>query len=219
MNVLEKLAERAPDLAFELPDGTAVVKLGLIITLYFKEGYTLETKLKIDECFAKFYEHFQPQLKSMVYRRFKKLTDAGFSKARQQILETEPNDQFSWFLGSASKITEASDYSLSMLNSFAVHGDLKRSYIKLIMPWSILKEPKGRTQYEEWLVYLCNQISAEHGHGGLSSILPYDYFSYMPTEFELAQQYCGLDVDSTAHISTLELTDHIKGVNWYTIIG
>lgn len=219
MNVLEKLAGRAPDLAFELPDGTSVVKLGLIITLYFKEGYTLDTKLKIDECFAKFHEDFYSQLKSMVYRRFKKLTGAGFNKARQQILETDPNDQFSWFLGSASKSTEANDYSLSMLNSFAIHGDLKRSYIKLVMPWSTLRQPDGRARYEKWLVYLCNQVSAEHGHGGLSSILPYDYFSYMPTEYELAQQYAGLDVDSTAHISTLELIDHIKGVNWYTVLG
>ena len=68
-------------------------------------------------------------------------------------------------------------------------------------------------------MYLSNQVEAEHGYGGLSSILPYDYDSYMPTEYQLAQQYSGLEVDSIPFISSLELLDHIKGVNWFTILG
>lgn len=219
MTALEKLAERAPDLAFELPDGTPVVKLGLIATLYFKEGYTLDTKRKIDECFARFYDEFQPHLKRMVFRRPKKLTQASFAKARQQMLETEPNEQFSWFLGSAPIATEADAYSLSMMNSFEIHGDKKRSYLKLIFPWSVLSESDGPKRYQEWLVYLCSQVKAEHGYGGLSSILPYDYDSYMPIEYQLAQQYSGLEVDTFAYASTLELIDHIKGVNWFTVLG
>lgn len=220
MNALEKLVERAPDLAFELPDGTPVVRLGLIVTLYFKEGYTLEAKLKIDECFARFYEEFQPHLKCQVFRRHRKLTQDSFAKCRQQILATEPNDQYSWFLGSAPPIgTAADDYSLATLNSFEIHGDKKRSYIKLVMPWTVLTEPNGPERYQEWLVYLCNQLKAEHGYGGLSSILPYDYHSYMPTEYQLAQQFPGLTVDSTAHLTSLRLQEHIKGVNWFTVIG
>lgn len=219
MNALKKLTERAPDLAFELPDGTPVVKLGLIVTLYFKEGYTLTTKRKIDECFTRFYEEFQPHLKSLAFRRHKKLTPASFAKARQQVLETEPNDQFSWFLGSAPSATEADGYSLSMMNSFEIHGDKERSYLKLALPWSFLTEPSGPERYREWLAYLCNQVKAEHGYGGLSSILPYDYDSYMPTEYQLAQQFSGLEVDTFAYASTLELIEHIKGVNWFTVLG
>lgn len=44
MNKLENLEQHAPDLAFELPDGKPVVRLGLILTLYFKRGYTNDTK-------------------------------------------------------------------------------------------------------------------------------------------------------------------------------
>ncbi|WP_063613917.1 DUF3396 domain-containing protein [Pseudomonas syringae] len=219
MNVLKKLAERAPELAFELPDGTTVVKLGLIITLYFKRGYTQETKCKVDECFIRFYEEFKPLLKGMFYRRRKKLTDASFYKVREQISTTDSNDEFSWLLGSATEPTQADEYRLSMLNSLEVHGDQIRSYIKLVFPWSILKQPGGAARYQEWLCYLSDKLEVEHGYGGLSSILPYDYHSYSPTEYELAQQYSGLDVDTTPYASSLELMDHIKGVNWYTIIG
>ncbi|KTC03162.1 DUF3396 domain-containing protein [Pseudomonas syringae] len=220
MNILlKKLEERAPDLSFELPDGVPVVRLGLITTLYFKQGYTQETKRKIDECFTRFYEEFKPFLKGMVYRRQRKLTDANFSKVREQILETGSNDEFSWFLGSSTKPTEADNYSLSMLNSLEVHGDKKRSYIKLVLPWSFLKESDGPKRYQAWVMYLCNQVGAEHGYSGLSSVLPYDYHSYMPTEYELAQQYSGLEVDSMPHSSSRELLGYIKGVNWYTILG
>jgi Protein of unknown function (DUF3396) len=219
MNTLETLEKKAPDLEFELPDGMSVVKLGLILTLYFKEGYTSKVKQKIIECFIRFYDEFQPQLKCLIYQRHKKLTPTAFAKAQETILKSEGNDEFSFFLGSAPGSTEADEYSLSAMNSFEIHGDKLRSYIKLVMPWSILKEPDGLARFQEWANFLCNQVQAEHGYGGLSSILPYDYHSYTPTEYQLAQQFSGLEVDSMPHGSSIELLDVIKGVNWYTVLG
>lgn len=219
MNALEKLQERAPDLAFELPDGTPVVKLGLIVTLYFKEGYTLENKQKVMECFTRFHKEFGSHLKGHYSERYKKLVTGSFEKTHDNVLSSEPNEQYHWHLSSAPNAKEAGDYSLSILNSFEIHGDKKRSHIKLVVPWAVLNEPKGSERYQEWLVYLCNQVKAEHGYGGLSSILPYDYHSYMPTEFQLAQQFSGLEVDSMPHASSLELLDYIKGVNWFTVLG
>lgn len=219
MNTLEKLKERAPDLEFELPDGTLVVRLGLIITLYFKEGYTTETKKLINECFERYHEEFQRELKSMVFRRHKKITPDNFVKACKQVVDTEPNDQFSWFIGSSKSSSQAGSYSLSMLNSFEIHGDKLRSYIKLVIPWNNLAEAGGVESYQQWLVYLCNQVKAEHGYGGLSSVLPFDYDNYMPMEFQLAQNYSGLMVDSVPFADTLRLQEHIKGVNWFTVLG
>ena len=219
MNALEKLEQQAPDLAFELPDGKPVVKLGLILTLYFKHGYTSDTKEKILECFRRFYKEYQPQLKCLVYGRHQKLTTANFEKAQLSISKSSGNEEFSLFLGSAPDETEADDYSLSAMNSFEIHGDKLRSYIKLVMPWSILKETYGLSRFQDWAVYLCDQVKAEHGYGGLSSILPYDYHGYIPTEYQLAQQYSGLEVDSMPHASSIELLDSIKGVNWLTVLG
>lgn len=219
MNILEKLEQQAPDLTFELPDGKPVVRLGLILTLYFKHGYTSETKEKLLECFRRFYGEHQTKLRCLVYGRHKKLTTDNFEKSQQAILMSGGNDEFSLFLGSASNEAEADEYSLCAMNSFEVHGDKLRSYIKLVMPWSILTEPDGRSKFQEWAEYLCDQVKAEHGYGGLSSILPYDYHSYIPTEYQLALQYSGLEVDSMPHASSIELLDAIKGVNWFTILG
>ena len=210
MNALAKLKECAPNLEFELPDGTPVVKLGLIVTLYFKEGYTLESKQKVMECFTRFHKEFGTHLKGHYSERYKKLTADSFDKIHSKILSSEPNEQYEWHLSSAPNAKEAEDYSLSILNSFEIHGDKKRSHIKLTIPWHILNEPNGSECYQEWLIYLCNQVKAEHGYGGLSSVLPYDYHSYMPTEFQLAQQFLGLEVDSMPHASSLELLENIK---------
>ncbi|WP_320413030.1 DUF3396 domain-containing protein [Pseudomonas germanica] len=216
--ILKNLIDQAPDLTIEQPDGTQAIKLGLIATIYFKNGYSLEKKKKIDECFARFHEEFEPLLKTMVYRRRKKLTNDSFKKARESILQTDPDDQFSWFLGSSSSQNEADSYSISMLNSFEAHGDKKRSFIKIVLPWTLLNEEDGVERFQEWITYLCEQVGAEHGYGGLSNILPYDYHSYMPTEYELARRYPGLQVDSMPHSSARELLGYIKGVNWFTIL-
>ncbi|WP_247842291.1 type VI immunity family protein [Pseudomonas sp. MWU12-3103b] len=219
MNTLEKLTERAPDLMFELPDGTPVVRLGLIVTLYFKEGYTLQSKQAVMQCFARFKEEFGQHLKGQFDDRYKKLTDASFDKKISKILETGPNEQYEWHISSAATANEAGEYNLSALNSFEVHGDQKRSFIKMTLPWNILQAPDGAARYRDWIVYLADKVKAEHGYGGLSSILPFDFDSYMPMEYQLAQQFTGLEVDSLVTNFKRELLDHIKGINWYTVVG
>ncbi|MGR6740009.1 type VI immunity family protein [Pseudomonas chlororaphis] len=219
MNTLEKLIYQAPNLTFELPDNTPVVRLGLIATVYFKEGYLLESKKRVMECFDRFKEEFGQYLKGQFDGRYKKLTDDSFKKTAMKILETDSNEQYEWHISSAPTASEAAEYSLSALNSFEIHGDQKRSFLKITLPWALLQEADGAARYQNWLVYLCNQVKAEHGYGGLSSILPYDFDSYMPMEFQLAQQFSGLEVDSMVHNFKRELLNHIKGVNWYTVLG
>lgn len=219
MNTLEELICQAPDLAFELPDNTPVVRLGLIGTVYFKAGYLLENKKKVMECFERFKEEFGQYLTAQFDGRYRKLTDDSFKKTTMKILGTDSNEQYEWHISSAPTANEAAEYSLSALNSFEIHGDQKRSFLKITLPWTLLQETDGAARYQNWLVYLCNQVNAEHGYGGLSSVLPYDFDSYMPMEFQLAQQFSGLEVDSMVHNFKRELLDHIKGVNWYTVLG
>lgn len=155
MNALEKLAEQAPELEFELPDGTPVVKLGLIVTLYYKEGYTAESKQRVMECFKRFYDEFGSHLKGQFHDRFKKLNAASFEKIRQQILESGPNEEVCWSLSSAATSGEAGDYGIATLNSPELHGDAMRSYLKLTLPWSFLSEVNGAEDFQQWLVFLC----------------------------------------------------------------
>src|SRR5471030_568269 len=217
--ILKELEERAEDLFFELSDGTSVAKLGLIATVYFKEGYTAAKKLIVMECFRAFYDEFRAHLKGQIQDRYKKLTSDNFEKTVAKILKSGPHDQYELQLTSASSINDAEAYGISTLNSQELHGDGARSYIKIVFPWDFINTNIGLARYNFWIRFLCDKVSAEHGYGGLSTILPYDYDSYLPIEFELAQKYLGLDVDSMPHSLTIHLIDFIKGVNWQTVIG
>lgn len=219
MDPLEKLAQQAPGLEFELPDGAPVIRLGLASTLYFKEGYTTAVKEKIIECFERFYEEFEAHLNWQVAGRPQKLSRQKFDKHRDAILSSGPNDQCEWHISSARNQKEAGVYSLSLLTSFATHGDKDRSYLKLTLPWDYLNEPDGKKHFHEWLLFLVNKLAAESGYSGLACKLPYDFASYMPMEYQLAQQYSGLEVDTFAFSMGRELCSHIKGVNWYTVLG
>ncbi|BBP70656.1 hypothetical protein PHLH6_26600 [Pseudomonas sp. Seg1] len=216
---MKNLEQHAADLSFELPDGTPVAKLGIIITLYFKEGYTAGKKLKIIDCFGKFNDEFRAHLNGLLQDSYKQLTSESLEKAFTKIRSSSGNERCELHLTSASSTKEAADYEISVLNSREVHEDSDRSYIKLVLPWDFIASDEGLTTYRTWVKYLCNQVEAEHGYGGLSTALPFDYDSYMPIEYELAQKYTGLDVDSMPHSLASELIDHIKGVNWQTIIG
>ena len=219
MKKLEMLTKSAPDLSFELADGTPVVKLGVIATIYFQEGYTAKKKPKIIECFQKFNDEFGSNLKGLLQDSYKKLTSESLAKAITKINSSSGNDRCELHLTSAASTKEAASYGISSLTSREIHEDSERSYIKLIFPWDFVTTSDGRTVYTDWVKYVCNQVEAEHGYGGLSTILPFDYDSYMPIEYELAQKYNGLDVDSMPHSLSSELVGHIKGVNWQTIIG
>jgi len=219
LSLLNELKKKAPDLEFELPNGTPVIRLGLIVTLYFREGYSLESKNTIIECFRKFRAEFKRNLNSQMYKRYGKLTDTSFAKAASSILKTDPNEQYHWQMASAETAFSAPEFCISTSNSPEVHGDRKRSYLKVILPWHYLQQPNGVEHYHNWVLHLCNETKADHGYGGLSTILPYDYHSYAPMEFQLATQYPGLEVDSLIANFKRELLDSTKGVNWYTIIS
>ncbi|HEC50552.1 hypothetical protein LCGC14_0443290 [marine sediment metagenome] len=219
MDPLEKLAQQAPGLEFELPDGTPVIRLGLVATLYFREGYTTAVKEKIVECFERFYEEFETHLNWQVASRPQKLSRQQFERHRDAILCSEPNEQCEWHLSSARDAKEAGVYSLSVLGSYLAHGDKKRSYIKITFPCSSRNTQEDFTCYHKWLLFLCAQLNVEHGYGGLSLAMPYDYDQYMPIEYQLAERFSGLEVDSMPHSFKRELLDYVKGVNWYTVLG
>ena len=71
------------------------------------------------------------------------LCEASGGLAHQAIAKSGGNEEFSLFSGSAADEAEADEYSLSAMNSFEIHGENLRSYIKLVMPWSVFKEIDG----------------------------------------------------------------------------
>lgn len=219
MNAMSKLALQAQQIAHTNREGRPVVRLGLIVTLFYRNGHTLESKQRIEECFVRFFEEFRPHLRGQFFKRARSFSPAGFTRCRKQVLASGPEETFQWSIDSAATVNEAADYRISVMNTPQCQNDSDCSCLKLVLPWAYLAEPDGLRRYEDWLRYLCNQSRAEHGYGGLACTLPMQMDAWTPYEYHYAQLFRGLMVDTQPQFSTLRLFDHIKGVSWQTVLG
>ncbi|WP_347905698.1 type VI immunity family protein [Pseudomonas purpurea] len=219
MNAVASWMEQGKAFEFELPDGTPVIRLGLIVTLYFKEGYTAAKKRAVVNCFERFYDEFASVLKSQVYERSKKLTRTTFDASRDKLLSSTPNSQYEWCVSSATGVTDVGETSLFAMNTFELHGDKIRSVIKLTLPWSLLAEANGAARFLQWLGFLCESIEPEHGYAGPSILQPYDRPGYLEIETTLAQQFLGVEPDNEAGGLTRQLLGCVKGMNWCTVLS
>ncbi|RJT37364.1 DUF3396 domain-containing protein [Rahnella woolbedingensis] len=216
LNYIEKWL---PEATVKYKDGNPAVNLGLIITVFFKDGHTQEVRRKMVECVDRFYAEFKPHLKKTITKNWVGITEKNYTKKRQEILDSTPEEIFSWYLGSAEKDFLAPDYSIAVMGKRVFHNDNNRSVIKLTLPLSLLKEPDGKTRYEAWIMWLCDSFTVDSGHAGLSLVLPYAFERMFPYEFTLAQRFSGVIVDSLGFLDGVNSTEGLKSACWYTILG
>ncbi|WP_397451547.1 type VI immunity family protein [Pseudomonas sp. NA-150] len=215
---LIKLRNQAAHLMINSDEGVPLVRLGLITTLYFKNGHTAQAKLRIAECFSRFRHAFKRELRWQFHRTLFRLNDGNFGYRRKLVRTSSVDEQLIWAISSGT-LQEVAGYRMFVMNVPDGLADIDCSCLKMVLPWSILLSPDGPRRYEEWLNYLCGQLNADHGFGGLACILPHDGQHCFALEQRLAQRYIGLMVDPMPQIESLRLLNHIKGANWYTVLG
>ncbi|EIY0669847.1 MULTISPECIES: DUF3396 domain-containing protein [unclassified Enterobacter] len=208
-----------PEASVKYKDGSQAVNLGLIITVFFKDGHTAEVRRKMVECVDRYYDEFKPHLKKTLAPKWVSITDKNYKRNRLEFLELTEEETDSWYLGSAEKDYLSPDYSILVMNTRIFHNDNDRSVIKLVFPLTLLKEPEGKERYQSWLMWLCNTFNVESGYAGLSFILPYAFERMFPYEYKLAQRFPGVMVDSLGTLEGGEAVEGVKGPCWYTILG
>lgn len=216
LNYIEKWL---PEASVKYKDGSPAVNLGLIISVFFKDGHTPEVRRKMVECVDRFYAEFKPHLKKTITKNWVGIADKNYQKKRLEILELTEEETFSWYLTSAEKDYLAPDHSILIMNTRIFHNETDRSVIKLTFPLSFLKEPEGKARYEAWIMWLCDRFTADSGHAGLSFVLPYAFERMFPYEFTLAQRFSGVIVDSLGFLDGVNSTEGLKSACWYTILG
>ncbi len=216
LNYIEKWL---PEASVKYKDGSPAVNLGLIITVFFKNGHTPEVRRKMVECVDRFYGEFKPYLKKTMAPKWVGITEKNYQKKRQAILDSTPEEIFSWYLGNVDTDYHAPDYEILIMGMRVFHEDTDRSVIKLVFPLSLLKEPDGKARYESWLLWLCDTFEVESGYAGLSFVLPYAFERMFPYEYALAQRFSGVMVDSIGTLEGGAAVIGLKGACWYTILG
>ncbi|CCJ92063.1 FIG00554004: hypothetical protein [Cronobacter turicensis 564] len=217
LNYIEKWL---PEASVKYKDGSPAVNLGLIITVFFKDGHTPDVRRRMVECVDRFYTEFKPYLKkTLPDKKWIAITEGNYARQKQAILDSTPEEIFDWTLSSAIETYLAPDYNILIVGERVFHNDNDRSVIKLTFPLSLLKEPDGKARYEGWLQWLCNTFAVESGYAGLSFILPYSRERMFPYEYALAQRFSGVMVDSLGTLEGGEAVEGLKGACWYTILG
>ncbi|HDS4947939.1 TPA: DUF3396 domain-containing protein [Klebsiella aerogenes] len=208
-----------PEATVNYKDGGPAVGLGLIITVFFRDGHLPEVRRKMVECVDRFYAEFGSHLKKQMTERWSGITEKNYAKNRQEIIDSTPEEIFSWDLMSAPEDYLASDYSILIMGKRVFHNDNNRSVIKLTFPLDFLQQPDGAARYQAWLLWLCDTFAVESGYAGLAFVLPQDFNRLFPYEFALAQRFSGVMVDSLGFLDGANAVEGIKGACWYTILG
>ncbi|WP_253377873.1 DUF3396 domain-containing protein [unidentified bacterial endosymbiont] len=217
LNYIEKWL---PEVSVKYKDGSPAINLGLIITVFFRDGHTPEVRRRMVECVDRFYAEFKPHLKkTLPGKKWTAITEKNYARQKQDILDSTPEEIFDWVLSSAIESYLAPDYDIVIMGKRVFHNDYDRSVIKLTFPLSMLKEPDGKARYEGWLIWLCDTFAVENGYAGLSFVLPYAFERMFPYEFALAQRFSGVMVDSLGTLEGGEAVEGLKGACWYTILG
>ncbi|NRN30862.1 DUF3396 domain-containing protein [Photorhabdus heterorhabditis] len=202
-------------------DGLTVSRLGLSITLFFKQGYTQEKKQRILACYRRFREEFGTYLRFHTHelKGLKKYSPENIAKVEEGILNQKKNQPSSWDVSDAKNLYEAPRYLMHYLDSDEADGDDSSSYLSLVLPWDYLKEQEGMTRFMAWLDFLCEQLEPDSGDCGYCLVLPRDYHDYFPLEYQLAQRYPALQVNSAVHTAKLQYGHSIRGINWITLLS
>ena len=224
MQAYARIAKQVDFIEGVTPEGLVLVRLGLICTVYFRNGGQRDMGYKVLGCFDRFVEqfgeHLQGQFHSLSGRSFTSLRKDSIVKARVKLQELiDEGAMFSWDLQSEKTAEVAAEYHIETLTSNIDHDPEWLSYLKITLPWQLLEELDGEQRFKDWVRYLCETLDVDQGYAGLACNLPYDYHQFQPYEFQMAQRYSGLMVDPAPHLDKAALEDGIKGVNWLTLLG
>jgi hypothetical protein len=202
------------------PDAQAI-RLGLTMSFYFRYGGSYEKKLKVVECFDRFYADYGRFLKKNYYSDFINITSKNYAKTRQKFIDLPDGGQYEWVLTSATETYISEEYSISTLIPRAFSESFDRSIFSVNMPWHFISTTAGMERFKELFYWLCQQLDVDNGYAGLSPTLPYDDEDRLfPNEYQLAKKFSGLIIDTIDKAAGgREYADEIKGANWIVALS
>ncbi|HGH5990704.1 DUF3396 domain-containing protein [Morganella morganii] len=198
-----------------------LTRLGLVMTFFFKNGYTPEKKAAILRCYRRFRELYAGKLKfhSHEFDGMKKYSEENIVKVEKKIEESGVNERIGWYISDAKNKDEAPEYVMRCLNSYEIDKAQGTSYLSLYLPWNILFSAEGKQEFQDWLQYLCRELEPDHGDCGYTLVMPRDYYLFMPQECELAQRYPAIVVNSTVHMHKTNYRNSVRSVQWLTLLA
>jgi hypothetical protein len=209
--------------------GRVVLRLGLVATWYFHQGYTLEKRRAVIECYDEFQAAFGNHLRWWViegghFRPVAKLKSRDLGPYLLKPDFAAPDSEKNWailFHGGEQK-EDASDlriYGLGMSRMDCENNPESLSYLTIALPMDFLTErPAG---FPELVLRWSQRLQPFHGYGGIGILTMNETARANEHErevFGIAQRFPGLEVDYPMD-HTLWTRKGIKGGNWITVLS
>jgi hypothetical protein len=207
--------------------GRVVLRVGLVATWYFHDGYTLEKRQAVADCYDEYQESFGERL------RWRVVQGGVFSGARGKrrnhrgyLLRPSfggPKSKSWAFLFHGGELKEdASDFLIAGFGRSRLECEMDNcyiSYLTIALPLSLLTS--RTTDFPELILRWSRRLRPFHGYGGVGILTSVDSATaqwHRGSIYALAQRFPGLEVDDPG-FNSFYIQESIKGGNWVTVLS
>ena len=186
--------------------GRVILRLGLVATWYFHQGYTLEKRRAVVDCYDEFQAAFGERLRWWVIEggRFRpvatlKSRDLGPYLLAPKFAAAESEKNWSLLFHGGERKEDASDLRIDGLGSSRVECEMHPeylSYLTIALPLGFLTERPA--EFPELVLRWSQRLQPFHGYGGIGILTMNDDVrasEHQKEVFAIAQRFPGLEVD------------------------
>lgn len=194
-----------------------VLQPGLVAVFFLDKSY--ERREAISRVLAMYCERYGDKMKWGYFSddMRNRTWDSKMLAMCQQYLVGDPANAVYFRWSSEVGFGYVGDYTIDAFSDTGwfeqVHKSL--SYLRFYLPVEELADG-GTQQLQEFLSAVCDLLKPIHGYMGLGIQQSHDDNPFQAMEYELAQEFNGLEVASP--LSLDELRAGFKSINWYTIL-
>lgn len=218
---LDRAATQLDDQLRVVHKGRVVCCIALTASFYVAEGHTPEVRERIVSVFESYRKAVGDKLiwgGDPKTSRPKKVQGTAILDVRSWMPRVGPHDDFGPAFQGGQRKDDASEYTFTVLARTYIPGELSSVQYSLPLSWPISK-PQGA--YTNLIREHTKLLQPAHGYAGLGislSVMENGTGEDMAFAVPIAKRFRGLELDF-AHSQSHELTDGIKGSNWFTVLN
>lgn len=199
-------------------------RIGLICTLFARDGGRPEQRRQLAQCgedyIADFGRHLKAHLPPSGAGGYRKL--AAESHMLLDYVTEYPSSAtpFTPVFSGSDNIRDASSYSMELTSTRTPQGK-ELCCFSATLPFQYILERPHEGAFQKLVAKWCSILKPHSGYAGLGIIQSADYDERLRTSaqaFAFGSRFPCLEVDNPSLIA-LYIDDHVKGVNWLTILG
>jgi hypothetical protein len=218
---MEDLSEIERTLTLREDDGTVILRVGLIFTVYFRQAYKPEVRAGVLEAVQMWLRTVAGQVawarrSETKWQRFR---DDTPQQLENWVSQRPSSHEWSIALHGGEKSADASGMFLRVLGNADWTPQHILSHFSLGFPLTWFADHPG--SFPAFCQELCSILRPLSGYAGIGIARPNGAMEVdraEPAVYAIAQRFPGLEVDVPA-IHDVYIGDCIKGVNWLTVLG